>query len=96
MSTGTTKAPQLPLAPPDYSMQYQNQLLNVLRMYFVQLDNPGQSAASSLKISGLLGPSTSPLNISTTTLPTQAALAGLKSGDVYVDTTASNVLKIKL
>ena len=37
----------------------------------------------------------STLNINIDTLPTEAALATLRSGDVYRDTTASNVLKIK-
>jgi hypothetical protein len=37
----------------------------------------------------------STLNINMKTLPTQAALATLSSGDVYVDTSAGNVLKIK-
>lgn len=34
-----TKAPALPVAPTDYSRQYQDQLSNVLRLYFAQLDN---------------------------------------------------------
>jgi len=34
-----TRAPALPVAPTDYSRQYQDQLNNVLRLYFAQLDN---------------------------------------------------------
>lgn len=34
-----TKAPALPVAPTDYNRQYQDQLNNVLRLYFSQLDN---------------------------------------------------------
>lgn len=34
-----TKAPALPVAPTDYSRQYQDQFNNVLRLYFAQLDN---------------------------------------------------------
>jgi hypothetical protein len=34
-----TKAPALPIAPTDYSRTYQDQLNNVLRLYFSQLDN---------------------------------------------------------
>ena len=30
MSTGTTKSPNLPIAPVEYSQQYQDQLNNVL------------------------------------------------------------------
>jgi hypothetical protein len=33
------KAPNLPIAPVSYSQQYQDQLLNVLRLYFNELDN---------------------------------------------------------
>lgn len=34
-----TKAPALPIAPVDYSRQYLDQLNNVLRLYFSQIDN---------------------------------------------------------
>jgi hypothetical protein len=35
------KAPNLPIAPVDYRQQYQDQLLNALRLYFNQIDNFG-------------------------------------------------------
>lgn len=82
MSTGTTTAPNLPIAPVEYDQRYQDQLNNVLRLYFSQLDNPGLSRASGL-------------NLNLNTLPTQTSLASLRSGDVYRDTTAGNVLKVK-
>ena len=82
MSTGTTTAPNLPIAPVDYDQRYQDQLNNILRLYFSQLDNPGLS-----KVSGL--------NLNMKTLPTQTVLSTLRSGDVYVDTSASYVLKVK-
>ena len=34
-----TKAPALPVAPTEYSRQYIDQLNNVLRLYFSQIDN---------------------------------------------------------
>lgn len=34
-----SKAPSLPLAPVEYSQQYQNQYSNALRLYFTQIDN---------------------------------------------------------
>ena len=83
MATGTTKAPNLPIAPVEYSQQYVDQLLNALRLYFALLDSPGISAAS-----GLL------LDIDR--LPTQTSLATLRAGTVYRDTTAGNVLKVKV
>jgi len=33
------KAPNLPVAPVSYAQQYQDQILNVLRLYFNQIDN---------------------------------------------------------
>jgi len=35
------KAPNLPIGPVDYTQQYQDQLLNALRLYFNQIDNMG-------------------------------------------------------
>jgi len=34
-----TKAPNLPVAGPTYDQSYFNQILNTLRLYFVQIDN---------------------------------------------------------
>lgn len=82
MSTGTTSSPRLPNAPETYSRSYHDNLNNILRLYFSQLDNPGNSAASGL-------------NLNIDNLPTEAALASLRPGDVYRDT-ATNVLKIKV
>ena len=102
MSTGTTKAPALPLAPLEYSHQYQDQLNNILRLYFSQLDNPGTIAGSTERIP----PSTviAALNFSqinqnnqqSVSFPTEAdaAAGSLRVGDVYYDRTAGNVLKI--
>ena len=74
--------PRLPAAPAEYNPQYIDQLTNVLRLYFNQL-----SAVGPINIGAL--------NIDTGTLPTEAALATLRSGDVYRDTTTGNALKIK-
>ena len=83
MSTGTTQYPNLPIPTETYSQAYLEQLTNVLRLYFAQLDNPGFSAASGL-------------NLNIEKLPTQTSLATLRAGDVYRDTTAGNVLKVKV
>ena len=103
MSTGTTKAPALPIAPLEYSQQYQDQLNNILRLYFSQLDNPGTIAGSTQRTP----PSTviAALNFSQVDLttgqyivsfPTEADVTAgsLRLGDVYYDRTAGNVLKI--
>lgn len=34
-----TSAPNLPIAPVNYAPQYQDQLLNALRLYFAQIDS---------------------------------------------------------
>ena len=103
MSTGTTKAPALPYAPVEYDRQYMDQLLNILRLYFQQLDNPGPSAASTQTVSPTQ--IVSALNFSTidqttgtriVSLPTEADLANIRVGDLYRDTTAGNVVKIKV
>lgn len=106
MSTGTTKAPNLPIAPVDYSQQYQDQLNNVLRLYFAQLDNPGPSAMATQRNTPATGNATviSALNFSQAnatgvqvlSLPTQVELSKLRVGDVYVDTGNANVLKVKI
>lgn len=103
MSTGTTKAPALPLAPVEYDQRYMDQMLSILRLYFTQLDNPGPCAASTLR------PNTSTVisaqsysevdqttGLQVISLPTQveAAAGKLRVGDVYYDTSAGNVLKI--
>lgn len=103
MSTGTTKAPALPFAPIEYDRIYVDQILNILRLYFQQLDNPGPCIASTQKISDTQ--IVSAMNFSTIdqatgqriiSLPTQADLVNLRIGDLYRDTTAGNVVKIKV
>ena len=101
MSTGTTKAPNLPMAPSAYSPQYMEQLTNVLRLYFSQLDNAGPSAMSTERNGANLIAAlnfSQPnrfTNVRELSLPTQTELANLRVGDVYVDTSAGNVLKVK-
>lgn len=83
MAELNTTAPSLPLPPEEYNKRYFDQFNNVLRLYFNQLSNPGDMGGATL-------------NLNLATLPTQANLANLRSGDVYRDTTAANVLKIKV
>lgn len=106
MSTGTTKSPNLPIAPVEYSQQYQDQLNNVLRLYFSQLDNPGPSAMATQRNTSAAGNVTviSALNFSQAnatgvrvlSLPTEVEIADLRVGDLYVDTANANVLKVKV
>jgi hypothetical protein len=101
MSTGTTKSPNLPIAPVEYNQQYQDQLNNVLRLYFAQLDNPGPSAASTQRngntvISALNFSQANATGVRVVSLPTQDDLANITVGSVYVDTSNANVLKVKV
>jgi hypothetical protein len=92
-------APRLPTAiGNEYDPALINQLTNVLRIYFNQLDNAGPIVASTQQngtniIAGLSFFPTG--NTTTPSLPTQADLANLRVGDIYYDTSASNVLKVK-
>lgn len=101
MSTGTTKAPNLPIAPVQYDQRFMDMFSNVLRLYFAQLDNGGPCVMSTQRngtdvISAL---SFSERNVATNTnvlsIPNQTEYAALRSGDVYVDNTAGYVLKVK-
>ena len=94
MSTGTTTSPDLPVAPVEYSQQYQDQLNNVLRLYFAQLDNPGPSAMSTQR--NLNFGQSNAMGVTILSLPTQVDLANLRIGDIYVDTGNANVLKVKV
>lgn len=71
-----------PAAAQGYSREYFTQLLRTLRLYFQATD-----AVQHVNVASL--------NFNLDTLPTEADLADLRDGDVYVDTTASDVLKVK-
>ena len=60
--------------------------MRVLNLYFKQLDSSSGIVVDNLSISVREG---------SVTIPTQVDLANLRVGDVYMDTTASNVLKVK-
>ena len=81
--------PRLPAAPDQYDRRYQDQLNNVLRLFFNQLVNPGDMGGSTL-------------NLNLNTLPTDADYDNLRLGDVYRDTqggtlqTGTNILRIKV
>jgi hypothetical protein len=80
-------SPSLPLPPDEYDRRYFDQLINVLRLYFNQLSNPGDMGGATL-------------NLNIATLPTEADLPSLRIGDVYRDTqdgvqANSQMLRIK-
>jgi hypothetical protein len=94
MASKTFVAPRLPAAPVEYSQQFMDQLTNILRLYFTQVDNPSPILAASQNvgatnvITGLTFAEPNPAVRGTfkISLPTQADFANLRSGDVYHDT----------
>lgn len=93
MSQKNVVAPRLPVAPREYSAEYMAQLVNILRLYFNQLDNGGPMVASTQRngttvISALSFIQPNPANpaVSVVSLPTDADFANLRSGDIYYDT----------
>jgi hypothetical protein len=89
MAELNVRPPNLPLAPEEYQRFYQDQLNNILRLFFAQLNNPGDMGGTSL-------------NLNIATLPTDIDFLVLRVGDVYRDTEGgtlhegTNVLRIKV
>lgn len=83
MSMFQASPPRLPVAPLEYTPTYMSQMLNVFNLFFNQL-----TAVQPINVAQL--------NINVNTLPTQADLANLRVGDVYRDSSAGNVLKVKV
>jgi hypothetical protein len=75
--------PRLPVAPNEYSPVYMSQMLNILNLFFQQLN-----AVQPISVAQL--------NIDVERFPTQADVGDLRVGDVYRDSSAGNVLKVKV
>jgi hypothetical protein len=94
MGLKNTTQPRLPAAPTQYDSQYMEQLINVLRLYFTQLNNasPAIFASQGVGTTGVVTAMTfaqpDPATAGGTkiSLPTQADFANLRPGDVYYDT----------
>lgn len=98
MSQKNVVAPRLPGAPVEYDHRAMNEIFRVISLYFNQLDNKGPIAISTQRNGTDIVAALSAPPVGTTTvpsLPTQADLAYLRVGDIYYDTTAGNVLKVK-
>ena len=89
MAELNVRPPNLPLAPEEYQRFYQDQLNSILRLFFAQLNNPGDMGGTTL-------------NLNIATLPTDIDFPVLRLGDVYRDTvngtvqTGTNLLRIKV
>lgn len=77
------KPPVLPKPPKEYSTSYMDSLLRTLNNFFRQFNAPLVVNAATV-------------NINERSLPTEEDYPNLRSGDVYVDTTQDNALKVKL
>jgi len=110
MSQVKVNAPRLPNAPSEYNQDFMQQLVNVLRLYFNQLDNASPISLASQNLGSTIAPGKPGAMITALSfrqptphanpvtyqisLPTQTFKSYLRSGDVYYDTSASNVLKV--
>jgi hypothetical protein len=70
----STKAPNLPIAPVDYRQVYLDQLTNVIRLYFTQIDNFTQATVN-------------PIHGITADRPVETVQLPLPIGLFYFDTT---------
>jgi len=103
MSNPRFVAPRLPAAPMEYDHRFMDAALNIVRLYFNQLDAQGPLRGATNDdgtnlVTGLsfsVPDRTNP-NVLVVSLPTQADVARLRVGDIYYDTTAGNVLKVKV
>lgn len=77
------KPPVLPTPPGEYSRQYMDQFNLTLRLFFGKLTSINDVRAATL-------------NFDLRTLPTEDKIGELRPGDVYRDTAAGNVLKVKV
>ena len=82
MSMFQASPPRLPVAPNEYDPVFMSQMLNILNLFFQQLN-----AVQPISIAQL--------NIDVERFPTEADVADLRVGDVYRDT-ADDTLKIKV
>jgi len=96
--------PRLPNSPIQYDAQYMEKLISILRLYFNQLNSAAPAIFASQNVGttnvvtamSFAQPDPTTPGASKVSLPTQADLANLRAGDIYYDTTAANVLKIKV
>jgi hypothetical protein len=83
MANANVTPPNLPLAPDAYQRQYQDQLNNILRLFFNQISGVGAFNATAL-------------NFDIKRMATDADFANLRSGDVYYDTSGGEATSYPL
>lgn len=85
-----SKAPNLPIAPVQYTQQYQDQLLNALRLYFNQIDNFAQPFTSNTGGAFLKFPNGAFFQDGVTTLTN--SITNVSTADIVVGSTANFAL----
>lgn len=73
MAQSNVSVPNLPKASKEYDAHYADQYTSILRLFFLQLTNPGPMSGTAL-------------NLDIARLPKDTDFAALRSGDVYYDT----------
>jgi hypothetical protein len=104
MGLKNTTQPRLPAAPMQYDAQYMEQLINVLRLYFTQLNNASPALFASQGVGTVnvvtamtfAQPDPTTPGGSKISLPTQADFANLRPGDVYYDTSGGTATSYPL
>jgi len=82
----TSKAPNLSIAPPEYSKQYADMLNNILRLYFNQIDNALASLSGNVGGAYLRFPNGAFHQNGVTTLT--ANMSNVSTADIQVTSTA--------
>ena len=104
MGFKTVAPPRLPSAPEEYSAKYQEQFMNILRLYFNQINSPlpavfgsaGVGTANVVSGLTLAQPSPTTPGQFVISLPTQVDFANLRSGDIYYDTSGGTATSYPL
>jgi hypothetical protein len=90
------KAPNLPIAPVEYAQQYQDQVLNALRLYFNQIDNFAQPFTASTGGSLLQFPNGAfhqdGFTTLTNTIPNSSSTAAIVVGSTAMFASAGTIL----
>jgi hypothetical protein len=104
MGFKTVVPPRLPSAPQQFNAQYQEQFMNILRLYFNQINSPipaifaSAGVGTANVVAGLSLAQPDPANPGqfVISLPTQADFANLRSGDIYYDTSGGTATSYPL
>jgi len=98
MASKNVAPPVLPPPTAQIDPRYMAEFIRILNLFFRQITTAGPVNVASQNVGAtsiIAGLSFSSPTQTGASIPTQADLANLRSGDVYCDTSASYVLKVK-